>query len=129
MRCVKKLLGCLLLGVLLTGCFRPAIPIVLPPDYPVDVFFDNQRPEQTYVEIKALEYGEEKPLEERQQTHRSGRMLSRGIDMEQKEILLAKMTLEAKRLGADALIGIRYQYYTTATLNGWRLRGVAVKYQ
>ncbi|WP_266368624.1 hypothetical protein [Tellurirhabdus rosea] len=126
---MKKLLGALLLIPMLVGCFRPAIPIALPPDYPVDVYYENQRPEQAYVELKELEYLEEKPLEERQKTTRSGRMLNRGIDMEQKEILLAKMTLEAKRLGADALVSIRYQYYTTVTMNGWRLRGVAVKYQ
>ena len=56
-------------------------------------------------------------------------MLARGNDMQQKELLMARMSMEAKKLGADALMNVKYQYYTSATANGYSLRGTAVKYQ
>ena len=57
------------------------------------------------------------------------RMVKRGNDMQQKETLLARLTIEAKKLGADALIDVRYKYYTSLTDNGYQMSGVAVKYR
>jgi uncharacterized protein YbjQ (UPF0145 family) len=56
-------------------------------------------------------------------------MLSRGNNMQEKEMLLARMTLEAKKLGADALVDVRYKYYTSMTDNGYVMTGLAVKYK
>jgi hypothetical protein len=127
---MKKILFLLLaLGGLLTGCFRPAIPFQVQPDYPVDVFFANQtRPEAHYVDLKWLEFTEETPLTDKQQPKRGGRLLTKGTNQEQKEILLAKLTLEAKKIGADALMDVRYQYYISANVNGYKLGGMAIKY-
>ncbi|KAB7728657.1 hypothetical protein F5984_17625 [Rudanella paleaurantiibacter] len=119
------LLGGLLFS--LTGCFRPAIPISTGPKYPIDVFYENERPYRPYDVVQEMESRQELPLDRRQ--NQDGRMLSRGNTMQDKELLLAKMTLEAQRAGADALINVKYTYYTTATVNGYLLSGQAVKYR
>lgn len=119
----------IILLAVLTGCFRPAIPISTRPEYPVDVFFEDEKPDRPYSEMEWLEYAEEKPLATAQKPVRGGRLLTRGVDQEQKEILLAKLTLEAKKLGADALTNVRYQFYTTATLQGYKLGGMAIRYK
>lgn len=115
------------LSGLLTGCFRPIIYLQNSPNYPVDVFYDSQRPERPFDPIRELEAKGEVPLTDRQTANR--RMLDRGNNMQQKELLLAKLTMEAKKLGADALIGVRYRYYTSATDNGYQMNGLAVKYK
>ena len=111
----------------LAGCFRPAIPIAMQPKYPVGVFYDNQRPDRPFDPIRELNSTGEVPLNDRQTADR--RMVRRGNDMQQKETLLARLTLEAKKLGADALIDVRYKYYTSRTENGYLMSGVAVKYR
>ena len=118
-----------LFGLLLmvTSCFRPAIPISTQPNYPVDVFFENQRPDRSFEELQTLEMRKEEPVTKRQME--DGRMLSRGNNMQDKELLLARLTMEAKKLGATALVNIRYKYYTTATMNGYLMTGVAVRYR
>ncbi|WP_234735134.1 hypothetical protein [Tellurirhabdus bombi] len=125
----KSLLLLLFLGGLLMGCFRPAISLNTQPNYPVDVFYANQtRPEAHYTDLKWLEFTEETPLTDKQRPKRGGRLLSKGTNQEQKEILLAKLTLEAKKIGADALMDVRYQYYISADVNGYKLGGMAIKY-
>jgi hypothetical protein len=121
--------GLIFLMTSLAGCFRPAIPITMSPHYPVDVFYENQQPERPFTEMEWLEYKEEFALADEQKTIKGGRMVKRGNNIEQKELLLARLTMQAKKLGADALIAVRYQYYSSATVNGYSMRGMAVKYQ
>ncbi len=121
----KILIAGLLAG--LTGCFRPAIPISTQPNYPVDVFYENQRPDRSFEELQKLEMTQETLVTSRQME--SGRMISRGNNMQDKELLLAKMSMEAKKLGATALVNIKYTYYTTATVNGYTLTATAVRYR
>lgn len=116
------------LMTVLAGCFRPAIPISMSPNYPVDVFYENQQPDRPFTEMEWLEYKEEIPLAEQQKPHR-GRLTQRGNNVEQKELLLARLTMQAKKMGADALIAVRYQYYSSVAVNGYSMRGLAVKYQ
>ena len=117
-----------LLGMgLLTGCFRPIVYLKNSPNYPVEVFYDNQRPERPFEPLRDLETKGEVPLSDRQTANR--RMLSRGNDMQQKEMLLARLTMEAKKMGADALVDVRYKYYTSMTDNGYVMTGLAVKYR
>ncbi|SOD94897.1 YbjQ family protein [Spirosoma fluviale] len=111
----------------LTGCFTPAVYLQNKPNYPVDVFYDTQRPERPFAPLQDLEIKGEVPLEARQSGNR--RMLSRGNDMQQKELMLARLTLQAKKLGADALVSVRYTYYTSMTDNGYLMTGLAVKYK
>lgn len=118
------LLLCLVAG--LTSCFQPSIPISRKVHYPVDVFYDNQRPERPFQELQPLKLEQEDALQQR--TVR-GRMVNRGNDMQAKEMMLTKLAMQAKRLGADALIGVRYHYYTSVSTNGYSMEGVAVKYR
>ncbi len=117
-----------LLHFLLTGCFRPAIPISTGPKYPVELFYADQKPGRPYDELKFLSITEEVPLQANQRV-KGGRMLGRGNTMLDKDALMGKLTLQAKRLGADALVNVRYQYFTTATANGYSMEGLAVKYR
>lgn len=117
----------LLLVGTLVGCFRPIVYLQNSPNYPIDVFYDNQRPERPFEPIKELESTGEDVLRGHQIVNR--RMLSRGNNMQQKELLLARMTMEAQRIGADALVGVRYTYYTSETDNGYVMTGLAVKYR
>lgn len=126
----KRTARCLLLGILLlgvSGCFKPIVYLQNKPSYPVDVFYDTQRPERPFAALQDLEVKGEVPLTQRQSGN--NRMLSRGNDMQQKELLLARLTLQAKKLGADALVDVRYSYYTSMTDNGYTMSGVAVKYK
>ncbi len=123
---MKKLLPLLLLALM--GCFRPIIPISTGPKYPVDVFYDNQRPDRLYDEIKSLFIEKEAPLLANQKISH-GRMMAKGNSMEDKDVLLAKLTLEAKKLGADALVHVRYKYFANATTNGYSMEGMAVRYK
>ncbi|MEZ0485157.1 hypothetical protein [Fibrella aquatica] len=120
------LVACFSLG--LASCFRPAIPISTGPKYPVELFYAEQRPGRAYDELKFLYINEETPLQAGQRI-KGGRMLGRGNTMLDKDALMGKLTLQAQRLGADALINVRYQYFTTATANGYSLEGLAVKYK
>ena len=117
----------LLTIILLTGCFRPAIPISMGLKYPVDIFYENQNPGRLYDLVQEMESRKELPLDKSQNA--DGRMLSRGNTMQDKELLLAKLSLEAQKAGADALVNVRYTYYTTKTVNGYLLSGQAVKYR
>lgn len=116
-----------LLTLGLTGCFKPIVYLRNQPNYPVDVFYENQRPERPFEPLQDLETTGEVPLDDRQTAY--NRMVSRGNNMQQKELLLARLTMQAKKLGADALIGIRYTYYTSMTQNGYVMSGLAVKYK
>ena len=124
---MKHLLVFLLFLFFSTGCFRPAIPISTGPKYPIDIFYDNQNPGRLYDLVQEMESRQELPLDKSQNA--DGRMLSRGNTMQDKELLLAKLSLEAQKAGADALVKVRYSYYTTKTMNGYLLSGQAVKYR
>ena len=120
-------LAVLLLSLGLTGCFKPLVYLQNKPNYPVDVFYDNQRPERPFAPLQDLEVKGELPLSQRQSGNQ--RMLGRGNDMQQKELMLARLTIEAKKLGADALVAVHYTYYTSMTNNGYLMTGLAVKYK
>ncbi|GAB2519867.1 hypothetical protein [Spirosoma aerophilum] len=123
---MKKLVFLLCL-LSLSGCFKPIVYLQNKPSYPVDVFYDTQRPERPFDPLQDLEVKGEVPLEARQSGNK--RMLSRGNDMQQKELLLSRLTLQAKKLGADALVSVRYTYYTSMTDNGYLMTGLAVRYK
>ncbi|WP_332368915.1 hypothetical protein [Spirosoma telluris] len=126
----QVMMGRLLFAVIMlcvTGCFQPIVYLNNKTHYPVDVFYDNQRPDRPFAPIQDLEVKGEVPLTQRQSGNQ--RMLSRGNDMQQKELMLARLTMQAKKLGADALVAVKYTYYTSTTDNGYVMTGVAVKYK
>lgn len=111
----------------LSGCFKPIVYLRNKPNYPVDVFYNDERPGRPFDPLQDLEIKGEDLLTNRQTGNR--RMLSRGNNMQDKELLLAQLTLKAKKLGADALVGIRYSYYTSRTYDGYLMTAQAVKYR
>lgn len=119
------MLATVLMGT--AGCFRPVVYLKNSPKYPVDVFYSNERPSRPFDPIRELNSAGEVPLNTRQTN--DYRMVKRGNNMQQKETLLARLTMEAKKLGADALIDVRYKYYTSLTDNGYQMSGMAVKYR
>lgn len=112
---------------LLTSCFRPIVYLQNRPNYPVDVFYANERPVRPFVPLQDLESKGELALADRQTANR--RMVSRGNNMQQKEVLLARLTMEAKKLGADALVDVQYKYYTSISSDGYVMTGLAVRYK
>ena len=124
----SKILWILVVGIGgLTSCFRPIVYLKNSPNYPVDVFYVNQRPERPFEPLQDLESKGNVTLQNSQTVNR--RMLSRGNNMQEKEMLLARLTVEAKKLGADALVDVRYTYYTSKNENGYVMTGLAVKYR
>ena len=111
----------------LTGCFRPIVYLKNHPNYPVEIFYDNQRPERAFEPLQDLETKGNVALADRQTA--DYRMVRRGNNMQQKELLLARLAMDAKKIGADALVDVRYKYYTSMTDNGYVMTGLAVKYK
>ncbi|GAB3708590.1 hypothetical protein GCM10027592_43910 [Spirosoma flavus] len=111
----------------LVGCFQPVAYLRNKRNYPVDVFYDNQRPERPFEPLQDLEVKGEVPLKNHQSADR--RMIDRGNDMEQKDLMLARLTMQAKKLGADALVDVKYTYYTSINDNGYVMKGLAVKWK
>ncbi|QMW01787.1 hypothetical protein [Spirosoma foliorum] len=124
---MNRLYVFLVLLVALTGCFQPIAYLNHKTHYPVDVFYDNQRPDRPFAPMQDLEVKGEVPLTDRQSKNQ--RMVGRGNDMQQKDLMLARLTMQAKKLGADALVAVKYTYYTSTTDNGYLMTGVAVKYK
>lgn len=118
----------LLASSLFTACFRPAIPISTGPNYPIDVFMSDQAPDRPYSEIQWVEISRQDSLDARQRKE-SNRMAYRGNDAQAKDLLTAQLVLKAQKVGADALINVKYQYFTSATVEGYSMKGLAVKYR
>ncbi len=115
-------------GGILTGCFQPALPISTRPQYPIDVFFEKETTDRTYDELQLLTLSDESPLSERSRRDKE-RLMYRGNDVQQKDLLMAKLVIDAQKLGADALVNVKYRVFTSATSTGYQLEGLAVKYR
>lgn len=110
------------------ACFRPAIPISTGPNYPIDVFMSDQAPDRPYSEIQWVEISREDTLDARQKKQ-SNHMAYRGNDAQTKDLLTAQLVIKAQKMGADALINVQYRYFTSATVEGYTLKGLAVRYR
>lgn len=118
----------LFLASTFAACFRPAIPISTGPNYPIDVLMSDQAPDRPYSEIQWVEISHEDTLDARQKKE-SNRMVYRGNDAQTKDLLTAQLVLKAQKLGADALINVQYRYFTSATVEGYTMKGLAVRYR
>lgn len=112
--------------ILLIGC-AGGIPISTNTKYPIEVLYDNQPLERPYSEIGLVEISNEDSLTERQTQDR--RMMFRGNDAKTKELLTARLVLKAQKIGADAIINVKYKYYTSVKNEGYMLSGLAVRYR
>jgi hypothetical protein len=122
----KLVLFGMMIGI--TACFRPSIPISTGTVYPIDVFMENQAPDRPYSELQWVEISREDTLSDRQKKY-SDRMLYRGNTAQTKDLLTAQLVLKAQKLGADALMNVQYRYYTSATAEGYTMRGMAIRYR
>lgn len=119
---------CLFLAGTFAACFRPNIPISTGPNYPIDVLMSDQTPDRPYSEIQWVEISRQDSLDARQKKE-SNRMVYRGNDAQAKDLLTAQLVLKAQKVGADALINVQYRYFTSATVEGYTMKGLAVKYR
>lgn len=122
-------IGLFLLILSSTACFRPNIPISTGTVYPIDVFLENQKPDRPYSEIKWVSISQDDTLSAKQKAAASSRMTGRGNDAQTKEVLTARLVLKAQKLGADAIMNVNYKYYTSATMEGYTMKGLAIKYR
>jgi hypothetical protein len=97
------------------------------PSYPIDVFFANQVVEESYIAIGPVKI--EKEVELTKAEMKEKMLIGRGNDEEQKRALLDQLIIQGVAMGANALVNVRYKYYTAATYQGFVLEGTAVKYE
>ncbi len=123
---INKLIIALIAGTLL-GCASGGIPISTNTKYPIEVLYENQPLERPYSEIGLVEISNEDSLTARQTKDK--RMMYRGNDAKTKELLTARLVMKAQKIGADAIINVRYKYYTSVKSEGYMLSGLAVRYR
>ncbi len=123
----KILNGLLFLSfAILLGC-ASGIPISTSKKYPIEVLHEGQILERPYTEIGLVEITDEDTLTAKQT--RDNRMMFRGNDAKTKELLTARLVLKAQKIGADAIINVKYKYYTSVNKEGYLLNGIAVRYR
>ncbi|WP_414618028.1 hypothetical protein [Dyadobacter sp. 32] len=113
--------------LLCTTIFSCGIPITTSTKYPIDVHYENEPIERPYSEIGWVEITSEDSLTAEQT--RDKRMMQRGNDAKTKELLMARLVIKAQKIGANAIINVKYQYYTTVKNEGYMLKGLAVRYR
>jgi hypothetical protein len=124
---IKSVLVCLVPAMILASCAGGGIPISSNTKYPIEVLYDNQPLERPYSEIGIVEISSEDSLTERQTQDK--RMMFRGNDAKTKELLTARLVIKAQKIGADAIINVKYKYYTSVNREGYLLSGLAVRYR
>jgi uncharacterized protein YbjQ (UPF0145 family) len=112
--------------LMLAGC-SSGIPISTNTKYPIELLYDNQPLERPYSEIGIVEITSEDSLTARQTQDK--RMMYRGNDAKTKELLTARLVMKAQKIGADAIINVKYKYYTSVKSEGYMLSGLAVRYR
>lgn len=116
-----------LAAILLSACAGSGIPISSNTKYPIQVLYDNEPLERPYSEIGIVEIGSEDSLTADQTQDK--RMMFRGNDAKTKELLTARLVMKAQKIGADAIINVKYKYYTSVNKEGYMLSGLAVRYR
>lgn len=131
----KVVLGIIVLSAGLSACVRtlPNGGLYSPipngsPKYPIEVVFGDNEVQRPYDVLQEMSISDEKPLTTNDKLV-GGRMIYRGNTNEEKDVMIARLVLDAKKIGADALIKVNYQYFTSATKQGSTVKGVAVKYK
>ena len=114
-------------AIMLSACAGSGIPISSNTKYPIEVLYDNQPLERPYSELGVVEIGSEDSLTADQTKDK--RMMFRGNDAKTKELLTARLVMKAQKIGADAIINVKYKYYTSVDKEGYMLSGLAVRYR
>ena len=114
-------------AIFVLGSCASGVPISSHSKYPIDVVLENEPVTRPYSEIGFVEIGSEDSLTSNQTKDHT--MIMRGNDAKTKELLMAKLVLKAQKIGADALINVKYKYFTSVSKEGYMLSGVAVRYR
>ena len=122
---IKISLLSFIFAFILVGC---AVPITTNTKYPIDVFYEQDVPDRPYSELRWIELSNEDALKF-VQTKEEKRLLNQGNSAQTKSLLTAQLVQQAQKLGADALVNVRYQYYAGKGYEGYSLRGLAVRYR
>jgi hypothetical protein len=115
----------LIISGLLSGC---AIPITSRSHYGLDIFYQNDLPNQPFDELGLVEVeDQQKNLPDASQPN--GRTM-RGLDSRAKDQLLARLVAKAKAgVNADGLIQVDYKLTLSRDVAVYKISGVAIKYQ
>ncbi len=104
------------------------LPIKLAsPSYPIDVFYASQQVAESYIALGPVKV--EREVELTKAEMKTKRLIGRGNDEDQKRALLDQLIIQGVSMGANALVNVRYKYYTAATYQGYIMEGTAVKYE
>lgn len=120
-----NILAFLFLSYWLTGC---AIPISTSTKYPIDIFMENEQSSRPYSVLREVEITSEDTLSQKQ-INGGTTTRYKGKSSQDKELLKAQLVLKAQKLGADALINVKYQFFATAVSEGYSIKGTAVRYR
>ncbi len=124
-----QVLGFLFTTWSMVSCFSPSVPIKQKTKYDLDVYWENdKKPDRPFQVIDQVVIQEEMPLTDEQRRTR-GPMVGRGNDARQKNRLTEMLVKKAEDIGANAVMDVKYKYYTTATSNGFIMEGTAVLYR
>ena len=96
-------------------------------NYPIDVFFKPDKPSFEVETIEAVSISQEEANSYKEKLVK-GRMVQRGQTADEKKILIAALIEKAQNLGAACLFDINYQYYTSTSVSGYIISGIAGKY-
>jgi uncharacterized protein YbjQ (UPF0145 family) len=95
-------------------------------DYPIDVFFKNQQPTKSYNTIGKVFINED--MDDVTNQTVNGRMVKRGNNEENKQLLMARLTIKAQEMGADAIMDVNYRLITDLNGTSYEVSGVAIRY-
>jgi hypothetical protein len=95
--------------------------------YPIDVFFVNERPKFPVKEIGPLEITDE-VLIDLNKTTEKGRIVKQGNTYNFKLVLIDQLVQQAQDMGATVLYNLKYSSYISQTRSGYILSGTAGVY-
>jgi hypothetical protein len=98
----------------------------IPDKFPIEVFYANETPKQSFEVIETITMSGEEPLTS-DQTYK-GKMLNRGNHQSKKKEILDEMVAKAVDVGASALMDVNYKVYSTTKANGYTFTGKAIRY-
>jgi hypothetical protein len=95
--------------------------------YPIEVFFKPEKPSFEVEPIQEISLSQEEFNTIKEKLVKD-RMVQRGKTADEKKLLIAALIEKAENLGASCLYDVNYQYYTTTTVSGYNISGIAGKY-
>jgi hypothetical protein len=96
-------------------------------NYPIDVFFKPDKPIYDVEPLEEVSLSHEEVNSFKEKIVKD-RMVQRGKNVDEKKILIAALIEKAENIGASCLYDVNYQYYTTTSVSGYKISGMAGRY-